>query len=124
MLENTMVPPRGTVEVLVDGEIVGRVWQHAAEEFCETLRRLKISDAHPEVGDTTEIACLLPIESSVGKSIYPAVLIFTAFARMVRPVHHTASGQTEWVSPLTSRLLIPTKRAVWRVRYSSHRPLM
>ena len=44
-----------------------------------------------------EIACLLPLKEDVGKTLFPAVLLFTAFARMVRPVHHNASGATEWV---------------------------
>jgi DNA-directed RNA polymerase I subunit RPA2 len=97
MLENTMVPPRGTVPVVLDGQIIGSIWQCSAREFCDDIRRLKLSDAHPSINRTMEVVCLLPLREGTGKSIYPAVLLFAAFARMVRPVRNNGAGATEWV---------------------------
>jgi len=97
MQESTIVPPRSSVPVVLDGEVVGSVAQAAARAFCETLRRLKLSAAHPQVPETTEIACILPLRDDEGIGLFPAVLLFTAAARMVRPVYHIDAGLTEWV---------------------------
>lgn len=97
MVEPSSIPPRSSLPVLLDGEVVGHIPQEDAPAFSETLRRLKLSAAHPQVPETTEIACILPLRSDEGIGLMPAVLLFTAAARMIRPVYHIEAGATEWV---------------------------
>ena len=44
--------------------------------------------------------CVLPLRDDEGIGLFPAVLLFTAAARMVRPVYHIDAGLTEWVGNL------------------------
>ena len=91
------IPSRASVPVVLDGCVVGHIEQYRAQEFCESIRRLKVSADHPAMPDTIEVACLLPAPQGDGKTLFPSVLLFCAQARMIRPVHHIAAGAQEWV---------------------------
>ena len=97
MSEPSSVPQRSSLPVLLDGELIGHVAQDDAKAFSETIRRLKLSTAHPQVPETTEVACILPLRTDEGIGLMPGVLLFTAAARMIRPVYHIEAGLTEWV---------------------------
>ncbi|KAL3916012.1 MAG: hypothetical protein SGARI_008059, partial [Bacillariaceae sp.] len=82
--------------VCLDGRVIGSADPATCKAIAAHLRRLKVEDS-PKIPATLEVA-LIPA-SSAG-SPFPGLYLFTAAARMVRPVLQRATGRTEYIGPL------------------------
>jgi DNA-directed RNA polymerase I subunit RPA2 len=78
--------------ILLDGKVVGYVWQKFAERMVRQLRWLKIEGK--EVPDTLEIV-FIPMESYTTQ--IPGIYLFTGPARMMRPVWNLSTKSVEYV---------------------------
>jgi len=109
-------PPRGSLPVLLDGELVGWVATARAAGLASALRTLKVlkaplsasgevmpssgsaagaGGAVAHVPDSLEIVHVAP-----GASLqWPSLSLFSGPARPLRPVKHLASGRTELLAP-------------------------
>ncbi|PVD31138.1 hypothetical protein C0Q70_10416 [Pomacea canaliculata] len=81
--------------VLLDGELVGQVWDIYAESLVKGLRLMKITGQR-KIPATLEI-CLVPKTELASQ--YPGVYLFSTIARMMRPVIHLATGKLEMIGP-------------------------
>ncbi|KAI0557294.1 RNA polymerase IV Small Subunit [Gracilaria domingensis] len=78
-----MIPPKGTIPVLVDGRVLGFVEEFSAQELTQQLRYSKIRTAVSVLPDRAEIICVPPGDV---KTFQPGVYIHTCPGRLMRPV--------------------------------------
>lgn len=83
-----------TLEVLLNGRLVGWVERRAAAATVDQLRMLKVSKEDQRVPELTEVV-LVPERDLPGQ--YPGVFIFTGAARLMRPVMNLKAGCIEHV---------------------------
>jgi len=83
-----------TLDVLLDGRLMGWVRRDSAVATVEKLRMLKLSKTDQRVPHMTEIV-LVPEKDIPGQ--YPGIFIFTGAARMMRPVMNLKAGTIEYV---------------------------
>merc|ERR550519_606315 len=83
-----------TLDVLLDGRLMGWVRRDSAVATVEKLRMLKLSMTDQRVPQMTEIV-LVPEKDIPGQ--YPGIFIFTGAARMMRPVMNLKAGMVEYV---------------------------
>merc|ERR550519_1851461 len=83
-----------TLDVLLDGRLMGWVRRGSAVATVEKLRMLKLSTTDQRVHHMTEIV-LVPEKDIPGQ--YPGIFIFTGAARMMRPVMNLKAGMVEYV---------------------------
>ena len=83
-----------TLDVLLDGRLMGWVRRDKAATTAEKLRMLKLSTTDQRVPQMTEIV-LVPERDIPGQ--YPGIFIFTGAARMMRPVMNLKAGTIEYV---------------------------
>ncbi|XP_054714487.1 DNA-directed RNA polymerase I subunit RPA2-like [Uloborus diversus] len=82
--------------VILDGKVIGWVYEKKAFSFVKTLRNLK-SLGLESVPKTLEI-CLVP--QTEHSSQYPGIFAFTTPARMIRPVLNLETGVTEFIGSM------------------------
>lgn len=78
--------------VMLEGRVLGRVGDRSAARFVDKLRMLKVRGAE-NVPKTLEIAFV----PRTLNGQYPGIYLFTASARMMRPVYNIAAGTVELV---------------------------
>merc|ERR1719244_1385562 len=83
-----------TLDVLLDGRLMGWVRRDKAATTVEKLRMLKLSSTDQRVPQMTEIV-LVPERDIPGQ--YPGIFIFTGAARMMRPVMNLKAKTIEYV---------------------------
>merc|ERR1719430_560629 len=83
-----------TLDVLLDGRLMGWVRRDSAVATVEKLRMLKLSMTDQRVPQMTEIV-LVPERDIPGQ--YPGIFIFTGAARMMRPVMNLKAKTIEYV---------------------------
>merc|ERR1719209_71445 len=83
-----------TLEVMLDGRLVGWVEKRAAAALVDQLRMLKVSKEDQRVPEMTEVV-LVPERDLAGQ--YPGVFLFTGAARLMRPVMNLKAGCIEHV---------------------------
>jgi DNA-directed RNA polymerase I subunit RPA2 len=84
------------IPVLLDGRIVGGASPVLCKSIAVYLRKLKVKNP-PEIPSTLEVA-LIPPGNPGGP--YPGLYLFSVAARLIRPVLHLETGQTEMIGPL------------------------
>ncbi len=106
---------RPSIPVLVDGRVLGSLPSAIADEVVAQLRFLKVSggllhEPKTRLDPTTELAFIPPFKqrkqgsasssSLLAGGAYPGLYIFTQAGRMIRPVTHLGTGETEWIGPM------------------------
>ena len=82
--------------VCLDGRVIGSASPNTCKSIAAHLRSLKVAEP-PSVPPNMEIA---HIPSGDSGSPYPGLYLFTAAARLVRPVLQRATGKTELIGPM------------------------
>ena len=82
--------------VCVDGRVVGAAAPLICKSIAAHLRKLKV-DPKSGVPNTLEVG-FVPL--GFRGASYAGLYLFTASARLVRPVLQRATGLTEWIGPL------------------------
>ena len=78
------------LSVQLDGKVIGHIPPQNAKALIESLRRIKLNKGLPK---ELEIAHV-PVSNG---GLYPGVFLFTTCARMMRPVKHLETGETELI---------------------------
>ncbi len=84
---------KGDLVVMLDGKVIGFMSSHTIRATCDQLRAMK-SQEHPAVPQMLEIALVMPSE----RGQFPGLFMFSAPARLIRPVRNLRTNLTEYIS--------------------------
>ena len=89
------------INVLLDGNVVGKVPFEQARRFADTIRVLKIKGENAVINDIHGFPSHMEVAVIINQdNVFPGIFLSTDSGRFIRPVKYLATGETEILGPL------------------------
>ena len=92
--------PQGMIDIYHNSILLGYIEASKADEFCSSLRKIKIEQSHPQAVFPFMSICYIP-KTDFKKSLqYRGIYLYSTEGRPLRQVLHLRLNKNEWIDPL------------------------
>lgn len=92
--------PQGMIDIYHNSILLGYIEASKADEFCSSLRKIKIEQSHPQAVFPFMSICYIP-KTDFKKSLqYRGIYLYSTEGRPLRQVLHLGLNKNEWIDPL------------------------